>query len=89
LFLSGRRKLGATICGGLAASLAGLLTDTPMLAPAAGVLTRHTGTSLIINDLRNNDPAHVPAQTGTNPAHGPRSYKTDVRPLELESLAMQ
>jgi hypothetical protein len=42
-----------------------------MLATAAGVLTRHTGTLLIINNLRNNDPAHVPAQTGTNPAHGP------------------
>ena len=43
-----------------------------MLATPAGVLTRHTGTLLTINDLRSNNPAHVPAQTGTNPTHDPR-----------------
>ena len=42
-----------------------------MLPTPAGVLTRHTGTLLTINDLRSNNPAHVPAQTGTNPTHGP------------------
>ena len=52
-------------------SLSGLLTDPPMLPTPAGVLTRHTGTLLTINDLRSNNPAHVPAQTGTNPTHGP------------------
>jgi hypothetical protein len=34
-------------------------------------LTRHTGTLLIINNLRNSEPAHVPAQPGTWPMVSP------------------
>jgi hypothetical protein len=37
------------------------------LSPAAGVWSRHTVTTLTINDLHKRDPSHVTAQTVTIP----------------------
>jgi hypothetical protein len=48
-----------------------LLTVTPALPTPAGVLTRHTNTLLIINNLRDSDPPQSRHKPATDPQHSP------------------